>query len=434
MSSSINRASRSPTNGGTDSVNSITSQDPIALGGGTLSITSASTITEGLTISNATLDVTGDLAVDGLLTLQDGTTLSGNGGGGSYGGLAINPLNALYLEGTALTNHAAATWQFAPGLGNQILLSAGTTIDNLAGASFTASGGQANGSIVGQDGSAVAFDNAGAFTRRLVAGNLSVAAPFANTGTVALAQGTLYLSGTGATVSTGSFSGSAGTGLTLNGQVLTAASTISCGTVAITNSSEAGGFRAAGGSYAYYTDFTGPILDLGPAFEANGVVTFDPAAGGPVTLSTTALTLDTSATLGGTDSFAVAGLLTLNDQGRLDVPVVNAEGGLQINPLNALFLEGTTLNNHAAATWQSHPAWPTRSSSPPAPRINNLAGASFHRQRRPGQRLDRGPGRLGGGLRQRGGLHHASASRAISPSPPPSPIPARSPWARARST
>src|SRR5262249_46962136 len=163
------------------SVNSITSQDPIALTGGTLSIASASTINSDLTVSSATLNVTGDLAVNGLLTLQGGTTLSGTGTVDAEGGLSLAGINS--LMGTALINHAAATWQLPGGTTNGIDLYSGASIDNLAGASFAITGPDPLSGVIEDHGSGVSFINAGSFTASTGI-DVNVNVPFANSGSV----------------------------------------------------------------------------------------------------------------------------------------------------------------------------------------------------------------------------------------------------------
>jgi hypothetical protein len=374
----INMPGITVTHGGaSDSVNSINSQASIALTVGTLSIASASTINGDLDISGATLNVTGDLVVNGFLTLDgtilNGTTLSGPGTVDAGGGLSL--LGYDKLTGTALINHAAATWQL-----DTIGLESGASIDNLAGASFavTGPGGGYNG--IGSDGSAVSFINAGSFTASTGA-DVRVQIPFANSGSVQLLQGDLELDGTGGTASTGSFTAAAGTHLDLTGQALAASSVVSSdGSVAIEGSTEAGSFRAAGGTSAADTTFTGPVVSLGPSLDVHGPVAFAPASGGPVTLATDALTLATDpltlhgATLGGTDSFVVAGLTTLIS-GTLAVPALDADGGLSL--VGAAELTGTELINHADATWQLtggafDQLWLQSGAS-----IDNLAGASF---------------------------------------------------------
>ena len=59
-----------------DSINSLTSSEPLTISGGTLSIAAASTIDNTLSITGGTLTGTGDVTVSGLVTLTAGT-LSG---------------------------------------------------------------------------------------------------------------------------------------------------------------------------------------------------------------------------------------------------------------------------------------------------------------------------------------------------------------------
>ena len=62
----------------TDSINSLTSMEPLTISGGTLSIAAASTINSTLSITGGTLTGSGDVTVSGLVTLTVGT-LSGSG-------------------------------------------------------------------------------------------------------------------------------------------------------------------------------------------------------------------------------------------------------------------------------------------------------------------------------------------------------------------
>ena len=68
-----------------DSINSLTSIEPLTISGGTLSIASSSTIDSTLSITGGTLTGTGDLSVSGLVTLTAGSLsgaseLNSNGG------------------------------------------------------------------------------------------------------------------------------------------------------------------------------------------------------------------------------------------------------------------------------------------------------------------------------------------------------------------
>ena len=59
----------------------------------------------------------------------------------------------------------------------------------------------------------------------------------------------------------------------------------------IVDSIEAGSYRAAGGTSAVDTNFSGTVLDLGSSLDVTGSVSFAPATGGPVTLTTGAMTI-----------------------------------------------------------------------------------------------------------------------------------------------
>ena len=61
----------------TDSINSLTSMEPLTISGGTLSIAAASTIDNTLSLTGGTLTGTGDLTVSGLVTLTTGTLSGG---------------------------------------------------------------------------------------------------------------------------------------------------------------------------------------------------------------------------------------------------------------------------------------------------------------------------------------------------------------------
>ena len=96
------------------------------------------------------------------------------------------------------------------------------------------------------------------------------------------------------------------------------------------------------------------MVNLGTSLAVvGGTTSFAPAAGGPVTLTTGSLTVGQAATLTGTDSFALDGLLTLDPVSTLGTAgTVNAYGGISIATGDYFnYIEGTTLNNHADATW-----------------------------------------------------------------------------------
>ena len=149
----------------TDSIHSLTSTQPLTISGGTLSITSASTIGGALTISGGTLTGTGDLTVGGLVTLTAGT-LSGSSVLDANGGMLINPSASQFnLDGRTINNAAGqtATWNGVTGGGvtfSSIEASDGSVFNNLGtfvandNATYNESG----------TGAASVFNNLGSFT------------------------------------------------------------------------------------------------------------------------------------------------------------------------------------------------------------------------------------------------------------------------------
>ena len=141
-----------------DSINSLTSTEPLTISGGSLSIAAASTTSAALTIDGGTLTGTGAITVGGLLTLTSGT-LSDSGTVTANGGIAINPAGGSFaLDGTTLTNAAGqtATWS---GAASGIAGSNGAVFNNLG--TFLA---QNDGTFTGSSGGA-SFNNQGSFTK-----------------------------------------------------------------------------------------------------------------------------------------------------------------------------------------------------------------------------------------------------------------------------
>ncbi len=144
----------------TDSINSLTSTEPLTISGGTLSIAAASTIDNTLSLTGGTLTGTGDVSVSGLVTLTTGT-LSGGSALNANGGMLINaPTQGLNFDGRTINNPAGQTvmWN-SPGNSN-ILVSDDTVFNNLG--TFTASGnGSYNEAGAGDNSS---FNNMGTLT------------------------------------------------------------------------------------------------------------------------------------------------------------------------------------------------------------------------------------------------------------------------------
>jgi hypothetical protein len=362
---------------GTDSVHSLQSLAALSIAGGSLSIASASTANGGLSVSNGTLTLNGSLAINGPLSVGPLSTLSGSGALDVYGGADIS--SHVTISGVALNNHAGstATWHVNIGDGTGISLVAGASINNLAGATFAVVD-VFGGAAIGGDATAV-FNNAGTLTSS--AHGATIGVPFNNTGSVSVTAGSLALGadapGAGGT-SSGSFAAAAGTTLRLLGEALTPASSVaSSGAVRLSNTTEAGSY-SAGSTYANDVAFTGPVLALGD-LEVNGAVSFAPATGGPVTLTTGALTVDFLATLTSTDGFVVDGPFAPINRSTVSVAgAIDVYGGMTLRS-NDTF-SGVALNNHAgsAATWIVNDDGTGAGVSLVAgASINNLAGATF---------------------------------------------------------
>ena len=154
----------------TDSINSLTSTEPLTISGGTLSIASASTIGGALTINGGTLTGTGDVSVSGLVTLTSGT-LSGSSSLNANGAMLINPSDdpagVFSIDGRVVNNAAGqtATWT---GAGNAIENSDGSVFNNLgtfvaeASGSFQDTGNGAPSMFVDQGSFTQSGDGAGA--------------------------------------------------------------------------------------------------------------------------------------------------------------------------------------------------------------------------------------------------------------------------------
>ncbi len=196
----------------TDSIQSLTSTEPLTISGGTLSIASASSTSGPLVIDGGTLTGTGDLTVNGLLTLTSGT-ISGSGTVDANGGIVINPGGAGFgLDGVTLNNAAGqtATWT---GTGSAITMSDGAVFGNQG--TFAA---QDQGSFTQGSGATSSFDDGGSFTTSVGTGELEfVGVPFdATHGTVDVQSGTLSFQG-GGTETGASFSIASGATLDFAG-------------------------------------------------------------------------------------------------------------------------------------------------------------------------------------------------------------------------
>ena len=124
------------------------------------------------------------------------------------------------------------------------------------------------------------------------------------------------------------------------------------------------------------TAFTNPATVVGDLTVIGSITAeFSPTTG-PQTLALGSVDLVSFATLTGTDNFTVSGPLTMGTAVTLGGPagsVLDAYGGVDFDGSGSIStLDGRTLNNYAAATWQSGDVAFANGAV-----FNNLAGATF---------------------------------------------------------
>ncbi len=186
---------------GTDTINSLSCNENIALSGGSLSISQASSIGGQLLLSSGTFTGAGDLTVTGGINWTDGT-MSGTGrtviAPGGVLSLSPSSTNPLTLS-RAIENNGAANWTWASTTNAtcSLNLSNGAVFNNTG--VFSASNVSGFTLMSGSGGSS--FNNAGTFNRS-GSGSTTISMPFNNTGTVNVQGGTLALSGGGASSGT----------------------------------------------------------------------------------------------------------------------------------------------------------------------------------------------------------------------------------------
>ena len=356
----------------TDTINSLTSSQPLTISGGTLSIASAFTTSSTLTISGGTPNDPGAITVGGLLTLNSGG-VSGSGTVTAKGGILINsPNSSLVLDGCTLINPAGqtATWS---GVGSDgVQMDDGAVFNNLG--TFLA---QTHGRIGDGQGAGSAFNNEGSFTKSTDSGSLEFGEGVTfnnNGGTVDVQTGTLSLD-VGGTDTAGSYTSESGATLELGGsRTLDAASTIGgagtvdfgyfgnagtismLGTYSVTGTTiDDGGtvniggtvnsigtaFTSSSGALNFTTAFPGSAGTIATVNISKGTANFGPNA-------LTVTTLTNSANLINTGDITISGLTTLSGGSISGSGDVTANGGILMNGTS--LLDGRSLINPAGQT------------------------------------------------------------------------------------
>jgi hypothetical protein len=349
----------SHSSGVTDTVNSLTSQANISIGGGSLALATTSTISAGLTISGGTLTGAGNLTIDGVFdwtggTLSGSSSLTAAGGASIISGVTLDGRTLVIPAGTTATASDSSNWGSIAGINFATIVNHGTFIDQLHQGEIGAPTADGGGTI---------FDNYGSFIRTISGDNgtlnTTVEAVFNNYGSVEVQSGELDFAGDGRTsVSSGSFTGDPGSRLRFNGQITTLAQGVTGDLVSF-----GGTYTVAGPYQANTTVVGGPVTFTGTVGDSQGnagawtiesYATFSPASGGPATLTFTSLSLGGNGfagVLSGTDSFVDSGAFTWSE-GTLAGPQgsrLTAAGGASI--ISGVTLDGRTLINAGTATW-----------------------------------------------------------------------------------
>jgi hypothetical protein len=311
--------------------------------GVSLTLTTASSISNALNFTGGTITGPGDLTVTGPFTWGGGT-MSGSGRTNASGGLSIT--GGVNLDGRTLNNTGAATWS---GTG-YIYAYDGAVVNNSG--TFSA---QSDVYFYWNTGAAPTFNNSGTFTKTSSTGTTTIQGLFNNSGTVNVNSGTLALQFGG--TDSGSFAVTAGNTLSFSGGYhnLAAASGVSgAGTVAV-----------SGGTVDVQGSFSPAAVSL-----SGGVVNF---FANPVSLAT--LNMSGGTLLGGAD-VGVSSALNWSGGTMADVGSTSVAGTATLSITGTVFLDGRTLNNAGAATWTGTGYVYTGDGAV----VNNQTGATFAAQ------------------------------------------------------
>ena len=356
-----------------DSINSLTSIEPLTISGGTLSIAAASTINSTLTINGGMMSGTGAVTVGGLLTLTSGT-ISGSGAVNANGGILIDQGSTEFnLDGRTMINPVGQTTTVTA---SGFMESDGAVFENdgtflaQSDTSFDQSCWRVVVVVVYQRW---AFHGVGRCT-----GELKFYVPFKSAGgTLDVQTGELELLA-GATNTSAEYTVESGAQIDIGGpstfdaaSSVTGAGTVEffeqnsktlAGTYNVTGSTIISGsinFTGTVSSIGTTLTVTGGTGSFGTAFSGSaGTIATVTVSGGEVdfganALQATALTIN-GGTLSSSAAVTVSGLTSLDFGHLVGSGTLNADGGMIIDPdENYFFIDGTDITNAAGqtATW-----------------------------------------------------------------------------------
>jgi hypothetical protein len=354
---------------GTDTVHSLSSNEPLLLSGGSLTLAADSTLNSTLAMSNGTLAAQGVLNLNDLFTWSGGT-LNGTGHIEADGGLLISGSSGQVLTGSqTLENSGGATWT---GTGFFQILGDGV-FNNLAGATFDDHTDASIGSPSIFTGAGT-FNNAGMFVKSAGTGvTYATQLTINNSGTVEAMSGTLDLAGAHdaarRSISTGAFLADPGATLEFGAgyQALASTATVS----------------GAGNVIFDSETFTNLHITIDGDYHVNGLTTFrdtNAPFGNPDVTFTGSVEMGAlnmgAGTLKSHGIVTVDGALSWTGGTLAGRGQINANGSLNISGNSGVALSGVTLNNVGAATWSGT----GNISGSNGAVFNNLAGASFEVQ------------------------------------------------------
>ncbi len=412
--------------GVTDTINSLTSSEPLSITGGTLSIASASTISSTLTVNYQTnnvptLTVNGTLDVSGLLTLGF-CTLSGSGSVTAEGGIVINGVGPT-LDGITINNAAGQTATCSST--RSLPTYDGATFNNLGTYISTNSRGfsDENDGSGPYPGPLPAFNNEGSFVESSsssAADTFTATAFNSDGGTVDVQGGTLNLFG-GGTVTNSTFTTEAGATLILEGGdtvtsstfTVAAGATLDLGDHPGTTSFDAASAIEGAGTVEFFEDgtttldgsydvtgatigdssgtvnFDGTVDSIGASLTndegtlnfntpfagtAGTIVSVD-VAGGTLNLGANDLSATTLKIAAGElvemGTITASGLSTFSGGSLSGSGDVDADGGIDFGS-GSFTLDGRTLNNAVGQTATWSPGGQTGIALPDGAVINNF--------------------------------------------------------------
>ncbi len=368
---------------GTNTINSLTSQENFSLTGGTLTLNGASTVNGVFAMSAGVLAGAGTLTVTGAATITGGQ-MTGTGTTTLQGPTSIS-VSGLGLDaGRILRNEATLTWTAGTIDLNNSQNGGSGRIDNIAGALFDAQGNNLISATGFADVNSVvgfpAFNNAGTLRKSASGGVTNISVALNNTGTVEVQTGTLNLSGGG--TSSGDFTGAPGAtlqfgggthNLDANADITTANTTFSGGTVNHAGVYNTSGTTTVTGGTANLTG--GTLTSLGTVLTiTNGTLNL---SGSPASVGTYT---QGSGILAGTGTLTVTGAATITGGQMTGTGTTTLQGPTSISVSGLGLDAGRILRNEATLTWTAGTIDLNNSQNGGSGRIDNIAGALFDAQ------------------------------------------------------